>query len=45
MVFESHGMPFSCRELLLFNYAKVNTVLQSMAPLRHEFAIAILLAL
>ncbi len=26
MVFEAHGMPFPCTELLLFNYAKVNTV-------------------
>ncbi len=33
MVFEAHGMSFPCTELLLFNYAKVNTVLHSMAPL------------
>ncbi len=26
MVFEANVMPFPCRELLLFNYAKVNTV-------------------
>ncbi len=26
MVFEAHGMSFPCTELLLFNYAKVNTV-------------------
>ncbi len=33
MVFEVHGMSFPCTEVLLFNYAKVNTVFQSMAPL------------
>ncbi len=33
MVFEVRGMSFPCTELLLFNYAKVNTVFQSMAPL------------
>ncbi len=33
MVFEAHYMPFPCTELLLFNYAKVNTVFHSMAPL------------
>ncbi len=33
MVFEAHGMSFPCTELLLFNYAKVNTVFHSMAPL------------
>ncbi len=33
MVFEAHGMSFPCTELLLFNYAKVNTVFYSMAPL------------
>ncbi len=33
MVFETHGMSFPCTELLLFNYAKVNTVFHSMAPL------------
>ncbi len=32
MVFEAHCMSFPCTELLLFNYAKVNTVF--MAPLR-----------
>ncbi len=32
MVFEAHGMSFPCTELLLFNYAKVNTVFHSMAP-------------
>ncbi len=41
MVFEAHGMSFPCTELLLFNYAKVNTVFHSMAPLRltREFAL------
>ncbi len=34
MVFEAHGMSFPCTELLLFNYAKVNTVFHSMAPLK-----------
>ncbi len=34
MVFEAHGMSFPCTELLLFNYAKVNTVFHSIAPLR-----------
>ncbi len=33
MVFEAHCMSFPCTELLLFNYAKVNTVFHSMAPL------------
>ncbi len=33
MLFEAHGMSFPCTELLLFNYAKVNTVFHSMAPL------------
>ncbi len=33
MVFEAHGMSFQCTELLLFNYAKVNTVFHSMTPL------------
>ncbi len=33
MVFEAHCMTFPCTELLLFNYAKVNTVFHSMAPL------------
>jgi len=33
MVFEAHGMSFPCTELLLFNYAKVNIVFHSMAPL------------
>ncbi len=32
MVFEAHCMSFPCTELLLFNYAKVNTVFHSMAP-------------
>ncbi len=32
MVFEAHCMSFSCTELLLFNYAKVNKVFHSMAP-------------
>ncbi len=31
MVFEAHGMSFT--ELLLFNYAEVNTVFHSMAPM------------
>ncbi len=34
MVFEAHCMSFPCTELLLFNYAKVNTVFHSMALLR-----------
>ncbi len=34
MVFEAHGMPFPFTELSLFNYAMVNTVFHSMAPLR-----------
>ncbi len=34
MVFEAHCMSFPCTELLLFNYAKVNTVFHSMAPLK-----------
>ncbi len=33
MVFEAHCMSFPCTELLLFNYAKENTVFHSMAPL------------
>ncbi len=33
MLFEVHGMSFPCTELLLFNYAKVNTVFHSMTPL------------
>ncbi len=33
MVFEAHCMSFPCTELLLFNYAKVNTVFHSIAPL------------
>ncbi len=34
MVFEAHCMSFPCTELLLlFNYAEVNTVFHSMAPL------------
>ncbi len=33
-MFEAHGMSFPCTELLLFNYAKVNTVFHSMAPLK-----------
>ncbi len=36
MVFEAHCMSFSCTELLLFNYAKVNKVFHSMAPLIHN---------
>ncbi len=34
MVFEAHCMSFPCTELLLFNYANVNTVFHSMAPLK-----------
>ncbi len=30
---EAHCMSFPCAELLLFNYAKVKTVFNSMAPL------------
>ncbi len=33
MVFEAHGMSFPCTQLLLFNYAKVNTVFHYLAPL------------
>ncbi len=33
MVFEAHCMSFPCTEPLSFNYAKVNTVFHSMAPL------------
>ncbi len=33
MVFKAHGMSFPCTELLLFNYAKVNKMFDSMAPL------------
>ncbi len=33
MVFKAHCMSFQCTELLLFNYAKVNTVFHSTAPL------------
>ncbi len=33
MVFEAHCMSFPCTELLFFNYAKVKTVVHSMAPL------------
>ncbi len=36
MVFEAHGISFPCTELLLFNYAKVNTVFHSMAPLNKQ---------
>ncbi len=35
MVFEAHGMSFPCAEVLLFNYAKVNTVFHSMASLKY----------
>ncbi len=40
MVFEAHCMSFPCTELLLFNYAKVNTVFHSMAPLRKKKALS-----
>ncbi len=34
MVFEAHCMSFTCTELLLlFNYAEVNTIFHSIAPL------------
>ncbi len=33
VVFEAHWMSFLCTELLLFNYAKLNKVFYSMAPL------------
>ncbi len=36
MVFEAHSMSFPCTEHLLFNYAKVNTVYHSMAPLKEK---------
>ncbi len=39
MMFEAHSMSFPCKELLLFNYAKVNTVFHSMAPLNIYFTI------
>ncbi len=41
MVFEAHCM--SCTELLLFNYAKINTVFHSMAPLilKHNIIITL----
>ncbi len=38
-VFEAHCLSFPCTELLLFNYAKVNTVFHSMAPLKHLYCI------
>ncbi len=38
MVFEAHCMSFPGTELLLFNYAKVNTVFHSMAPLNNRFS-------
>ena len=34
MVFEAHGMSVPCPELLSFNYAKINTVFNCMAPLK-----------
>uniref|UniRef100_A0A671PDN6 Kinesin-like protein n=1 Tax=Sinocyclocheilus anshuiensis TaxID=1608454 RepID=A0A671PDN6_9TELE len=43
MVFESHGMSFPCTELLLFNYAKVNSVFHSMAPLTNTVKYAFVL--
>ncbi len=40
MVFEAHGIPFPYTELLLFSYAKVNTVFHSMAPLKqHDYSL------
>ncbi len=36
IVFEAHGVSFPCTELLLFNYAKVNTIFHSMAALIHS---------
>ncbi len=36
MVFEALCMSFECTELLLFNYAKLNTVFHSMAPLNEK---------
>ncbi len=41
MEFEAHGMSFPCTELLLFNYAKVKTVLNSMAPLSYFWSMLI----
>ena len=35
MEFETHCMSFPCTELLLFNYAKVNSIFDSRAPLIH----------
>ncbi len=34
MVFEALCMSFPCTELLLYNYAKVNAVFHTMAPLK-----------
>ncbi len=39
MVFEAHGQSFPCTELLLFYYAKVNTVFHSRAPLTNLYLI------
>ena len=33
MEFETHCMSFPCTELLLFNYAKINSIFNSRAPL------------
>jgi len=33
MEFETHCMSFPCTELLLFNYAEVNSIFESRAPL------------
>lgn len=45
MVFEAHGMSFPCTELLLFNYAKVNTVFHSMAPLKTQCTVCLIVFL
>jgi len=33
-MFETHCMSCPCTELLLFNYAKINSISNSRAPLR-----------
>jgi len=37
MEFETHCMSFPCTELLLFNYAEVNSIFNSRAPLKNDF--------
>lgn len=38
MEFETHCMSFPCTELLLFNYAKINSIFHSRAPLKSSVA-------